>query len=258
MGSVYSIARHTIIYLSDSNEENITLFNTLHRLCDENQPPFSTERMYSGYSNVELQNLCKAIRIHIVDTTWFTRIWIFQELLLSSDPWIQCGKQRLKWGDVCQLSLLAKHRNPRPNSGKTQLADGEGLSNSSDETALESTISNIPIEADMLIGLEDMDRARHQFGVYVAGKGAGNTMLTCLETRRGLGVTDPRDMIYGHLGIASDALTGQLRIQVDYGRTCSELYADIAQYFIKRYGDYRILSYVEDVPLKKRRMDLPS
>jgi hypothetical protein len=71
-------------------------------------------------------------------------------------------------------------------------------------------------------------------------------------------VTTPSDMIYGHFGIASDALSEQLGLQVDYNKSCSDLYADIAQYFIKRDGDYRMLGFIEDVPLEKRRADLPS
>jgi hypothetical protein len=35
-------------------------------------------------------------------------------------------------------------------------------------------------------------------------EGVGLTMLDALLLRRGLGVTDPPDMIYGHLGIASE------------------------------------------------------
>jgi hypothetical protein len=45
------------------------------------------------------------------------------------------------------------------------------------------------------------------------------------------------DMIYGHFGIASNTLSRQLGLQVDYNKSCSDLYADIAQYFIKRDGD---------------------
>ena len=258
MGSVYTIARHTIIYLGDSSQETNNLFSTLHHLCDENQAPFSAERTYSKYSDAELQELRKTIQTHIIDNTWFTRIWIFQELLLSSDPWIQCGRQRLRWGDVCQLSLLTRYRISHVSSQKRKFGDLEELSKSSDKIVSDSTISSLPSRVDNLSRLEDMHKARQKFEDYIAGRGTGNTMLTYLEARRGLGVTNPSDMIYGHLGIASDALSGQLGLQVDYGKSCSDLYADIAMYFIKRDGDYRILGYVEDVPLEKRRVDLPS
>jgi hypothetical protein len=28
---------------------------------------------------------------------WFTRIWVLQELVLSLDPWVQIGRQRIRW-----------------------------------------------------------------------------------------------------------------------------------------------------------------
>ncbi|CZR69412.1 uncharacterized protein PAC_19312 [Phialocephala subalpina] len=160
-------------------------------------------------NDAELQDLCKTIQTHIVDNAWFTRILIFQELLLSSDPWIQCGKQRLRWGDVCQLSLLARYRISRVNSQKRMFGDLGELSKSSDKSVSDPTISNLPSRVDILSRLEDMHKARQKFEDYIGGKGAGNTMLACLEARKGLGITNPSDMIYGHLGIASDALSGQ-------------------------------------------------
>jgi hypothetical protein len=53
-----------------------------------------------------------------------------------------------------------------------------------------------------------MHRARHKFAGYVAGIGEGNTLLALLALRRGMGVSDVRNMIYAHLGIASDSHSG--------------------------------------------------
>jgi hypothetical protein len=37
---------------------------------------------------------------HILWRTWFTRVWIYQELVLSKGPWIQCGRKRVRWNAI--------------------------------------------------------------------------------------------------------------------------------------------------------------
>jgi hypothetical protein len=65
-------------------------------------------------------------------------------------------------------------------------------------------------------------------------------------------------MIYAHLGIASDSISGNLGFKVDYTKSCPELFLRITQYFLEKHKDYRILSHVEDVDPLRRRADLPS
>ena len=71
-------------------------------------------------------------------------------------------------------------------------------------------------------------------------------------------MSDARDMIYAHLGIASDSISGDLGFKVDYNKGCPELFLDIARYFLEKHKDYRILSHVEDVDPLRRRPGLPS
>lgn len=108
MGSVYSIASHTIIYLGDSCRETDAVFAELSSLWPGDRVPLSVESIYSKYSDAAIEVLCNTIQRHIVENPWFTRVWIFQELLLSRDPWVQCGSKRLRWGELCRLSLLAE------------------------------------------------------------------------------------------------------------------------------------------------------
>jgi hypothetical protein len=86
MGFVYSIARQTIIYLGHSSNEIDTLFTDLDYLFTGVRATFSVERIDSKYNITALENLGKIIQTQIAESTWFTRVWIFQELLLSRDP----------------------------------------------------------------------------------------------------------------------------------------------------------------------------
>ncbi|KAH7336638.1 hypothetical protein BKA65DRAFT_479525 [Rhexocercosporidium sp. MPI-PUGE-AT-0058] len=81
-----------------------------------------------------------------------------------------------------------------------------------------------------------------------------------LNFRQGLGVSDPRDMIFGHLGLCApvhkDAM--QSHIPVDYGKSVTDLYEDVARQIMLDANDIFLLANVESVPLEDRRTGLPS
>ncbi|KAG4428456.1 hypothetical protein IFR05_016061 [Cadophora sp. M221] len=81
-------------------------------------------------------------------------------------------------------------------------------------------------------------------------------LFQILESRRGSGVSDPRDMIFAHLGLTSPST--QSMIHADYNKSIAELYEEIARAHIETYQDTSILSHVEDVDLCHRREGLPS
>jgi hypothetical protein len=52
---------------------------------------------------------------HVLSKEWFNRVWVFQELVFSNNPWVQCGTMRVKWEKICstvdQLQLGTLERN---------------------------------------------------------------------------------------------------------------------------------------------------
>lgn len=84
----------------------------------------------------------------------------------------------------------------------------------------------------------------------------GASLFELLCSRRGCGVSDPRDMIFAHLGLAK-AQTRNTFL-VDYDRTVVQLYEDIARLYIERTGVQVVLFFVEKVQPEERRACLPS
>lgn len=73
MGPIYTVARHTIIYLG--------------RAFLDSTPAFETISLKNGYRDfVANSNLLQLVTNGILARPWFPRVWIFQELVLSRDP----------------------------------------------------------------------------------------------------------------------------------------------------------------------------
>ncbi|KFA76587.1 hypothetical protein S40288_09308 [Stachybotrys chartarum IBT 40288] len=113
MGQIYTAAAHTVIHLGSLTEETNTV------LADTPTIAKSDVQTIAGRDL-----LCRP---------WFGRVWIFQELILSRDPWVQCGFVRIRWQELCnrlldaaaqrssELSMLREMNNTRESRSSTEL-----------------------------------------------------------------------------------------------------------------------------------------
>jgi hypothetical protein len=95
MGMVYAMADHTIIYLGSLTEYSIDF---LEALIAEEAVKEEVDKSCS---------LCSDIRDagieDLLGRPWFTRIWVFQELVFSRDP---LGPM---WEASCKVGLYLQH-----------------------------------------------------------------------------------------------------------------------------------------------------
>jgi hypothetical protein len=102
MDSIYSMAQHTVIYLGERSVDSDAVLKVLRR------PPEESDASPGLLALAERE---------ILTRPWFTRVWIFQELVLSRDPRIQLGTSRLRWDDFCHcLERLLENRASTGNS----------------------------------------------------------------------------------------------------------------------------------------------
>ena len=102
-----------------------------------------------------------------------------------------------------------------------------------------------------------MQATRKRFHVARFGREDSRPMLTdMMESRRGLGVIDPRDIIYAHLAIANHAQAKNL--QVDYSKSVSQVYTDLVKTLISTTRSLWISSHIERSDPSMRRANLPS
>jgi hypothetical protein len=218
MGRIYATAHHTVIYLGsvDPKTENI-----LHQ--DKKTGSLVSVSNDVQSAHYQLANL-------ILSKAWFRRVWVLQELVFSRDPRIQLGKHRWRWHHVYHF---LEELQGKPES-----------SNLVEESALQGYKL-----------LSEMQLARDKHHGRVTGSDQA-TLFRLIISRRGLGVSDPRDMIFAHIGFASD---GHDRfVSADYVIPCVKVYEDYARSVFETSQNYGILFHVGDPKSPNRLPGLAS
>jgi hypothetical protein len=208
MRRIYSGSSNTVIYLGSTNL---------------NSPEFKC------LSVIDMGQLATAVDKEllldsILSKEWFTRVWVLQELVLSKNPWIQCGTARTKW--------------VRFYNALTQRPEDETPTNERYKVILEmqrARTANCRLSEDSELHLGELSERDRRVDT------ARNTMLELLLARRCMGVSDARDMVFAHAGFASDSVHEDLTI--DYTRTCPRVYMDCARYIGKVHGLTTLLTH---------------
>lgn len=204
MAQIYSTAHHTVIHLGPLTKNNEIILrsvpsNTTTGVLSSEVVPkdlITADNIVAVNDPITAGDLEILAVYGLLRLPWFSRVWIFQELVLSRDPWMQCGNLRARWTDICNILL---------SPGAASNKKGRGM---------------------QLQMLADMNYAR----------GLKQKMIVHLTARRGLGATDPRDFIFAHMFLASDTNTLVRYVKVDYTKSCAEIFEDAARFLLEEVG----------------------
>lgn len=224
MREIYSHAIRTIVYLGESDSvSDLILRAEEEAINEDNETPDST------FLAIDLSTINK-----FLTRTWFSRIWIYQELVVAKEVWVQCGRTRLTWNKLCSRDAID------PLIRLTFDRDQDSTSNV----------------------LTTMSKTRQDFqsGMLYGGRSLP-TVMDLLSTRRGLGLSDPRDYVYGHLAIAGmDASaqdTNQPTWDVNYEQSITEVFTRAALHIWKNtLQPIELLRHVHGMGYRPK--DLPS
>jgi hypothetical protein len=201
MGDVYKLARQTIIYLGEATKESNLFLSYVQ----------SSNSMYMNALETASADGSNALSHwpSILDCDWFTRIWTFQELILSTDPWVQRGSICVRWKELYPTITAIK-----------------GLDESDERLKVFTSMHE----------RWKTYQSRSTPEVWTSP----DSLLSILEERRGLGASDPRDILFGHLGVVR--LDYERLVESNYTKTTNQVYGDLAEYLLTEHR-YDILSH---------------
>lgn len=187
MSQIYMTAWRTLIWLGpESQDSNLALrfmsfVGTSHR-----GGPFEELHVYNDYRR-ELESIRR-----LFQRTYWTRLWIIQEVLVANEALIQCGQEVLDWDlfSRCQEYLLVPGiKTPRDDKFND---------------LHESTAASL-----------ERHRLRYQQGLC--------SLRELLYEFSNSKCFDVRDTIYGLAGLANDASD----LPIDYRKSAFDVFTDV-------------------------------
>jgi hypothetical protein len=151
--------------------------------------------------------------------TYWRRIWIVQEVMLAQKILVLCGSKSLEWH--CIRSLHKFLKGTKTTKTSVDNFDNSGIPNLRADSILKSD------------GLRIITEKLEQETLPTENRNSPLRYL--VETYYDLESTDPRDKIYGILGLVRpEESTNNAKLKVDYSYSILEVYSEALQYLFPR------------------------
>ena len=191
---------------------------------------------------------------NLIARSWFSRVWVVQEVSLGKDVVFECGRKKISYEHLRAATFFHVFYTWNMTRDLELFKSYEDLAKKANLLTTLNSIDTAPVVS--------MLRARRKYQARAGNEGeplysllkghkVGSTEAIRLEA------TDPRDIIYGFFGLASDFV--ELGIQADYERSFIDLYTNVARSFIKQgHVDLLALSQHPETPNPVDGVLLPS
>jgi heterokaryon incompatibility protein (HET) len=155
----------------------------------------------------------------LLSRDWFTRIWVIQEVILSTSAKVICGRWSLNWKRFLSTTFKA-------------IALGVGLSADKVKAGSYSTKSGNPlISVTQLIFFNTLKPGDSEFVPW--------KLIDLLHHSRMSLATRPKDYCYGLLGLSREL--GDPNLKLDYWLPVEAVYRQFARHFITQGDGVKVL-----------------
>ncbi|RSM00621.1 hypothetical protein CEP52_009024 [Fusarium oligoseptatum] len=213
MREIYASAERVVIWIGEEGDDSDDVFDALPVIAGQQDPD------NQGVERLSLMRECSSFFLSVANRRpWFSRTWILQELAMAKhDPLVVCGWKSAPWSlfikgweaiakdAFSEIDFLVHETIPKR----------EGQGNTSD-----SVTDNGGFQIVALLKLNVLNDLRE--GMQIRG---GETMRKLLILSRSSEATDPRDRVYGLLGMLKSDGPGPT-IPVDYHKPTAAVYSD--------------------------------
>jgi hypothetical protein len=227
MGSVYQLATRVVAWLGPESDDSTLALDTLEHLGKQiemkssGQIPSPIADHPEWYANYPCNRKTITALKSLLHRHWTQRLWVWQEIVLANnDALMQCGHKTILWYYMRRGIVLLR---------ETNLPDVEMRSG-----LISTTMCWLPyiFETDAL-DWRDVSKL--------------------LQSTSQAGCTDPRDRIYGVLGMCPREVAA--RIKPDYTLSHAQIYRDFFKQIVEQYGKLILLQHCD---LLQRRMEGPT
>lgn len=205
MNRVYSTAKQVLVWLGEARGESDFTMKRLKEL-GEGQDVDANER----------SRLRGLINEYLMDRDWWGRLWIVQEVVLAqSDPIIMCGANCLSWHVFmkgCEAARLGDLTRKSAYEKKGRV--------------------------ERMIQREFLHQMRQQYPCRFGSRAckASLSLAQTLAYTKDFHVTDPRDKIYGCLGMLS--LRERELIKPDYQKATELVFLEVTKYLLESGNNF--------------------
>lgn len=239
MDKIYSQAAETIVWLGAADEYTPAAVDTIRRVAAYPTAAFVQSEVnpfrrqdpedyaQSNLPYTSWMDWCSLAAL--LKRQWFSRLWIIQETILSRNLVLLCGEHQIAWIDLVRAARNIEAR-------------CQALGWSPSTMFLQIHEVAVPLEHNLLRLAEWRD--------HYHDKGASNpnawrfTLENLVYDTWVFNSTDPRDKIYGVLGLVNPEVRATWVI--DYQSSPEEVYAIATRRIIEQSRSLRILSCVQD------------
>lgn len=207
MGLIYQRAMNTVIWLGPKSDHGAfrALESVWHIIRYWNDNVSEEERTRLRRS-LEDEHILQSLQ-DLFERPWFGRLWIIQEAVFSFQPYFMTGRNAISWSDLTKCcSEFVEHE----IFGSHQLTDA-------------STSSQALAARGCSIGAE-------LYNMKIDFENKASLLNRLIDTREAA-ATDPRDHVYGLLGLSRSTIIP------DYSKCTHQLYSDATVEYINHEVD---------------------
>ncbi|KAJ8116605.1 hypothetical protein OPT61_g2010 [Boeremia exigua] len=218
MKDVYSRARGVVVWLGDQDpkEEGVAAaieavkLVVIHKARDR-ESVLTTKKLYQKMCDSEIPHAFYSLNT-LFASGWYTRLWCVQEAACARETYLLFNRHALNGKDIVSFHTWLRYK----------------CDDQSDDPVSEFSLQSFK-------NMEEIERR-------LSAKSKILSPLYLLSLFRSLEAKDPRDNIYGLLGL----LEPQHSIfQVDYTKTTTEVYTSAAIQLISHDNELGVLSHVD-------------